>query len=134
MSALGKRTIEVPELFDSRPLGYAQCITAGDLIFVAGQGGDVDEHLQLVSTEFAPQARQALANVRRALAAAGATPADVTATTVYLTDMAHLREFGAIKAEVLPELEATSTAVGVSRLALPGMLIEMTAIAVRSRA
>lgn len=128
-----KQTVEVPGLFDSRPLGYAQCVAVGDLVFVAGQGGDLDERMQLVSAEFAPQARQALANVHRALEAAGATPADVTAVTVYLTDMANLRAYGAIKAEVLPELYAASTAVEVSRLALPGMLIEVTVTAVRSR-
>jgi enamine deaminase RidA (YjgF/YER057c/UK114 family) len=128
-----KQIIEVPGLFDSRPLGYEQCIAAGELVFVAGQGGDLDERMQLVSADFAPQVRQALANVRRALAAAGATPADVTAVTVYLTDMANLRAFGAIKAEALPDLRATSTAVEVSRLALPGMLVEVTVTAVRSR-
>jgi len=131
---MDKQIIDVPGLFDARPLGYAQCVIAGDLVFVAGQGGDVDAQMRLVSTEFAAQARQALANVRRALEAAGTTPGDVTAVTVYLTDMAHLREYGAIKAEVLPEMQATSTAVEVRRLALPGMLIEVTVTAVRTHA
>jgi enamine deaminase RidA (YjgF/YER057c/UK114 family) len=129
-----KQIIETPGLFDSRPLGYEQCVAVGELVFVAGQGGDLDERMQLVSAEFAPQARQALVNVRRALEAAGATPADVTAATVYLADMANLRTFGALKAEMLPELRATSTAVGVRALALPGMLVEVSVIAVRSRA
>jgi len=132
--AVEKQIIDVPGLFDARALGYAQCVAAGDLVFVAGQGGDVDGQLRLVSTEFAAQARQALANVRRALEAAGASPADVTAVTVYLTDMAHLREYGAIKAEALPEMLATSTAVEVRQLALPGMLVEVTVTAVRNRA
>lgn len=126
-----KQTVDVPGLFDSRPLGYIQCITAGNLVFIAGQGG-LDERVQLVSPEFGPQVRQALANIRRALEAAGATPADVTAVTIYLTDMAKLREYGAIKVEVLPEMQATSTAVEVTKLALPGMVIEITVTAVRS--
>ncbi len=127
-----KQIIDVPSPFDSRPRGYVQCVTAGDLVFVAGQNG-VDEHVQLVSPDFAPQARQALMNVRRALEAAGATPADVTAITVYLTDMADLRAFGAIKQEVMGEMEATSTAVEVSKLALPDMLVEVTVMAVRTK-
>ena len=48
--------VPVPDLFDARLLGYVQCVTAGDMVFVAGQGG-LDERLQLVSPEFAPQAR-----------------------------------------------------------------------------
>jgi 2-iminobutanoate/2-iminopropanoate deaminase len=126
-----KQIVDVPGLFDARPLGYVQCITVGDLVFVAGQGG-LDERVQLVSPEFGPQARHALLNVRRALEAAGASPADVTAVTIYLTDMANLRAYGAIKAEVLPEMQATSTAVEVAKLALPGMVVEVTVTAVRS--
>ena len=126
-----KRIVEVSGLFDSRPLGYAQCVTAGNLVFVAGQAG-LDERLQVVSPEFAPQARQALVNVRHALDAAGARPADIVVVTVYLTDICNLRSFGSIKHEVLGDIQATSTAVEVSALALPGLLVEVTVSAVRS--
>ena len=77
-----KQIVPTPGLYDSRPRGYIQCITAGDLIFVAGQVG-VDAQGQVVSSEFAAQAEQALTNVRIALEAAGATPADVTAITYH---------------------------------------------------
>jgi enamine deaminase RidA (YjgF/YER057c/UK114 family) len=125
-----RQIVAVPGLFDSRPFGYVQCVTVGELVFVAGQGG-LDERVQLVSSEFGPQARQALHNVGLALAAAGAGAADVTAVTIYLTDMANLRAFGAIRAEMMPEMQATSTAVEVTKLALPGMLVEVTVTAVR---
>lgn len=126
-----QRIVDVPGLFDARTFGYEQCVAVGELVFVAGQGGDLDGQFRLVSPEFDAQAREACANLGRALAAAGATPADVTALTVYVTDIANLRAFGAIRAETLPDLRATSTAVEVSRLALPGMLVEIAAIAVR---
>lgn len=124
-----KQIIEVPGLFDSRPLGFVQCVTVGGMIFVAGQTG-LDEHGQMAS-EFAGQLRQALLNVRRALEAAKARPEDVTAITVYLTDMGNLPAFRTIKQEVLGEINATSTAVGVSALAVPGMLVEVTVMAVQ---
>ena len=126
-----RQIVEVPGLFDARPLGFVQCVTVGPLIFIAGQGG-LNERFEIVSPDFEPQARHALDNVRRALEAAGATPADVAAVTVYLTDMANLRTFGAVRAEVLGEMQATSTAVAVSALAQPGMLVEVTVMAVRS--
>ncbi|HET7037255.1 MAG TPA: RidA family protein [Thermomicrobiaceae bacterium] len=126
----GKQIVSTPGLYDSRPRGYVQCITAGDLIFVAGQVG-VDAQGQVVSSEFAAQAEQALTNVRVALEAAGATPADVTAVTYYLTDMGNLPRLGPIRQRVLPGLEATSTALQISALARPELLIEVTVMAVR---
>lgn len=125
-----KQIVPTPGLYDSRPRGYIQCITAGDLIFVAGQVG-VDAQGQVVSSEFAAQAEQALTNVRIALEAAGATPADVTAITLYLTDMSNLPQLGPIRQRVLPGLEATSTALEISRLARPELLVEVTVMAVR---
>ncbi len=126
-----KRTVDVPGLFDSRPLGYAQCIRVGDLVFVAGQGG-LDAQFQVVSPEFAPQARQALRNVRLALEAAGAHPGDVTTLTAYFTDINNLQAYLAIEAEELGGMQATSTAVEVAKLALPEMTVEVTVTAVRS--
>lgn len=125
-----KQIVPTPGLYDSRPRGYIQCITAGDLIFVAGQVG-VDAQGQVVSSEFAAQAEQALTNVRIALEAAGASPADVTAITLYLTDMSNLPQLGPIRQRVLPGLEATSTALEISRLARPELLVEVTVMAVR---
>ena len=122
--------VDVPGLFDSRQRGFAQCVTAGDFVFVSGQGG-LDERFQLVSDQFAPQARQALLSVRMALEAAGASPATLTAVTIYLTDMSNLRDFNALKREIWGETRATSTAVAVSALAIPGMLVEVTVTAVK---
>jgi enamine deaminase RidA (YjgF/YER057c/UK114 family) len=130
---MAKQVVETPGLFDSRPRGYVQCITSGELVFVAGQVG-VDASGQVVSPEFAAQARQALQNVVAALEAAGVGPADITSLTVYLTDMARLREYSAIKQEVLGDIETTSTAIGVTALALPELQIEVTVMAVRGGA
>ncbi len=125
----GHQVVDVPGLFDARPLGYVQCVAAGGLIYVAGQGG-LNERLQVVSEEFAPQARQALLNVRMALEAAGASPENITAVTIYLTDMSNLRTFSALKQEIWGETQATSTAIAVAALAIPGMQVEVTVTAV----
>jgi 2-iminobutanoate/2-iminopropanoate deaminase len=128
-----KQAIVVPGLFDARQRGFEQCVVAGNLVFIAGQLG-VDERFELVSPEFEAQARQVLKNVRLALDAAGATPASITAMTVYYTDIANVRPFSAIRREVLgAEFASTSTAIGVTALALPGALIEITVTAVRDQ-
>ena len=128
---MAKQVIEVPGLFDARTRGYVQCITVGELVYVSGQVG-WDQQGQVVSTEFAPQARQALRNVVTVLEAAGARPEDITSLTLYLTDMTRLPEYRAIKDEVLGPIETTSTAVAVAALALPELQIEVTVTAVRS--
>jgi enamine deaminase RidA (YjgF/YER057c/UK114 family) len=59
-----------PEL--STPNGYSRVVIVSHrrLIFAAGQVG-MDEHRK-VATDFAPQAKQAFANLKMVLAAAGA--------------------------------------------------------------
>ena len=50
--------------------------------------------------------------------------------TVYLTDISTLPDFGRIKSEFIPGPQPASTAVEVSSLSLPGMMIEVEALAV----
>ena len=126
-----KQIVNVPGLGDSRPFAYAQCAVAGEFVFVAGQTG-VDERFNVVSSEFEPQARQALANVRRALQAAGADFGDIVTMTVYLADIRHAREFLEIRKELLGDELAPSALIGGASFVLPGLLVEVQATAVRS--
>ena len=123
--------LPVPGLFDTAAVGYAQVLTAGHLVFIAGQAG-LDEHFEVVSAGFADQTRQALRNLGHALHAAGCDYDSVVAVTVYLTDITHLGSYAEIRREIMGEAAPTSTAVEVSALALPGLHIEITAIALRS--
>lgn len=125
-----KQVVKVPELFDSSARAYEQCVVAGPLIFVAGQIGTVGT--ELASLEFEPQVRATFANVEHALRAAGATLEDLVSVTVHLTDARRMDEFLAIRSDVLKGNFATSTMVAVDKLYEPEMLIEITAIAVRS--
>lgn len=113
----------VPGLFDTARLGYAQVLVAGDLVFVAGQAG-LDERFEVVSGEFADQARLAFSNLGHALHAADCTYASVVALTVYLTDIGQMQTYADIRREVMGEAVPTSTLVEVSALALPGLHIE----------
>jgi enamine deaminase RidA (YjgF/YER057c/UK114 family) len=116
------------------PQSYTHVIaaTGGRLVFVAGQAAD-DAHGQLVGDgDLAAQARQAFANLGRALAAAGARPDQVTKITIYVVH--HQTEFLPIISEariaVFGDHKPTDTLVGVETLAEPGYLIEVDAIAV----
>ena len=116
-----------------RPPTYTQ-VTVGRgnrIIFVSGQVG-VDAQGAVVSPDLEAQARQAYANVRTALAAAGAGVADVAKLTTYVVDYhQELRSVvSAARQEVFGEQLPASTLVGVAALALPEYLIEVEAMAV----
>jgi 2-iminobutanoate/2-iminopropanoate deaminase len=127
-----QRFIDVEGLPDSRHWGYAQAVVAGDLIFVAGQGGQ-DEDGRLVSLEFEAQARRTFENIERALRSVGAEVADLVAMTAFITDWRYGPTLAEVRKEFLGENLVTDAMVGVTQLALPEMLVEVQSVAVRAR-
>ncbi|MEU9391808.1 RidA family protein [Streptomyces sp. NPDC048324] len=103
----------------------------GRLVAVAGQIA-VDEDGKLVGAgDPEAQARQVFENLRRCLAAAGASFDDVVKLTYFVTDMAHMPAIRAARAEHIPDdrLPAAS-AVQVAALVRPEFLLEIEALAV----
>jgi 2-iminobutanoate/2-iminopropanoate deaminase len=106
---------------------YSQAVRAGDLLFTAGQIG-----LDLASGQLAEgleaQTRQALANLRAILAAAGSSMDQVVKTTIFLADMGDFARVNAIYGEAFsaaPPARSTVQAAGLPR----GALVEIEAIA-----
>ena len=99
-------------------------------IYVGGQNG-VDAAGELVSSDVAAQSRRALENAGVALAAAGATFADVVQWNVLLVADADLdAAYGAIGPMLAgPGAPALVTAARVAGLGVPGALIEVGAVA-----
>lgn len=127
--------IQPEGLFPSARFGFTQVVASspGKLVFVSGQVA-WDRELNLIGgDDLAAQAEQALENLRTALAAAGASPADVTALRVYIVDYqpADAAKLGAPFARFFEAAEPpASTWVGVQSLAAPGLRIEIEAQAV----
>ena len=61
-------------------------------------------------------------------AAAGATPADVVKVSVFLTDVDDRPRINPLRQEFFGSARPASTLVEVSRLPVPGMLVEMEAV------
>jgi 2-iminobutanoate/2-iminopropanoate deaminase len=101
-------------------------VRAGGLVFVSGQTPRDPATGEIVGVTVAAQSRQTLNNVRRVLAAAGATLADVVSVTVYLADVADWDEFNTVYRSYFREPYPTRTAVGA---ALRGILVEVSAVA-----
>ncbi len=118
----------------STPRGYSHVVAAsGQMVFVAGQIA-LDKQGAIVGAgDLRAQTRQVLENVKAALAAAGATFADVVKLNTYVVGLnadalAAIRE---VRSQYLPaENPPASTLVGVTALAMDGLLIEIEAVAV----
>ncbi len=103
----------------------------GRFVAVSGQLA-LDEDGKLVGEgDPAVQARQVFENLRRCLAAAGATFDDVVKLTYFVTDMAHLPAIREARAAHIPDDRLpASSAVQVASLVRPEFLMEVEAFAV----
>jgi enamine deaminase RidA (YjgF/YER057c/UK114 family) len=102
---------------------------AKSVIFLAGQG-PVTPDGQVLDGDFEAQARLTFENMRTVLAQSGATFDSVVKLTAYFTDISKLRDYAKVRNEFIVSNAPASTALEVSSLALPGMTIEVEAIAV----
>lgn len=126
---MAKRVIEVEGLGDPRGYSYSNAVVSGPLVFLAGQCG-IDEDYDVVSNEFEPQARQALARIKAGIEAAGGTLRDITTMTVFITDVRYGRIFTSIRKEVFGDEFPASALITVSQLMPEGALVEVQAIGV----
>jgi enamine deaminase RidA (YjgF/YER057c/UK114 family) len=133
MTAPSITRINPPEL--GAPPGYSHVVevSAGRIIFIAGQTA-LDRAGNVVGKgDFAKQAAQVFDNLTIALRASRCTPAHLVKLTVFLTDMNNLGTYREARnrffATVTPPAAPAVTLVEVSRLYGPEFLIEIEAIA-----
>src|SRR5947207_2752309 len=105
---------------------YSPAVRAGGFVFVSGQIPRDPVTGELVGDHVESQTRQVLANVQRALEAAGASLADVVSMVVYLADIDDWGRFNSVYKEVMSAPYPTRTAVGAN---LRGITIEISAVA-----
>jgi 2-iminobutanoate/2-iminopropanoate deaminase len=107
---------------------YSPVVAGGDLVYTAGQVG-FDANGELVEGGIVEQTRQALENVRTALAAAGCSLDDVLKVNAYLADLGEFDGFNEVYRTFFSAPYPARTTVGVS---LPGaIVVEIEAVARR---
>ena len=115
--------------------GYSHVVSVSGerTVYIAGQIA-LDAEGNIVGRgDLGAQARQVFKNLQAALAAAGATFADVVKMNTYVVnlDPANLAPIREARAAFLPQANPpASTLVGVTQLAMEGLLIEVEMIAV----
>jgi enamine deaminase RidA (YjgF/YER057c/UK114 family) len=116
-----------------RSVGYSQVamVTAGRIVFVAGQVA-LDSAGRVVGPgEFGAQARQVFDNLDAALRAVGGRFDDVIKLNGYFLDLADLPAFREVRDRYVNlEHPPASTAIQVPRLFRPEFLVEVEAVAV----
>lgn len=134
MSQTEVLTISNPEgLYDPSPFYSQLAVVEGGarLIFVAGQAGEYPDGTR--STDFKAQVVQTFKNIETALAAAGATIANVAKMTILIVDHSperlthYIEEFNRVWGD---HPKPACTVIPVPMLALEEMLFEIEVTAV----
>src|SRR5262245_45901737 len=111
---------------------------AGELVVVAGQVGMTADG-RAAGADVGSQTKQALENVRAVVEAAGCTMRDVVRLQTFLTRSEDIAGFMAARQDVFPGYfpDGTyppNTPLVVSRLVRPELLVEVEAMAMRTKA
>lgn len=102
-------------------------------IYIGGQNAVTADGALVGGDDVVAQTEQVMANLRVALAAAGATVHDLVMVTVLLVEGVDLNQAYPVAVAALAGAAPLVTAMRVAGLAVPGALIEVSAIAAVSR-
>jgi enamine deaminase RidA (YjgF/YER057c/UK114 family) len=118
-----RRLISQGSRFEAE-IGYSRAVVDGDWVHVAGTTG-FDYASMTIAADVVAQCRQALANIRAALAEAGASFDDVVRVHYYLIDAADFPSCFPLLREAFGVSRPAATMLVVAGLADPAMKIEI---------
>lgn len=122
-----RQELKIPGL--NQPIShYTDAVRFGNLLFISGIGPLAEDGSLVGRDDVVEQTRQIFRNMQKALSAAGATFADVLKVTVFLTDVDDRTKINPVRQEHFGSARPASTLVEVSRLAIPGMKVEIEAV------
>jgi reactive intermediate/imine deaminase len=125
---VSRRELRVPGL--PEPIShYADAVLAGGVLYISGIVPVNADGVVVAPGDVVAQARQVFSLMGRVLEAAGAAPADVAKVTVYLLHVDDRPRINPVRQEFFGAARPASTLVEVSRLAVPGALLEIEAVA-----
>jgi enamine deaminase RidA (YjgF/YER057c/UK114 family) len=108
-------------------IGYSRAVRVGAHIHVSGTTATDASGSIVGAGDAHAQTMQAIANIRRALEALGASLNDVVRTRIYLTNMSHWKDVGRAHGEIFGKIRPATSMVEVSALIDDKMLVEIEA-------
>ena len=129
---LPREEVRVPGL--NEPLShYTDVVRCGDFAWLSGSGS-FDEDMNIVGPDDpVKQVERTMLNLQMGLEACGMSFADCVRVVLYLTDVSHRAEIAGVRQTFHGSHKPTATMIGVPNLAVPGMLMEIEAIAYKPR-
>ncbi|HEY0351175.1 MAG TPA: RidA family protein, partial [Gemmatimonadales bacterium] len=126
----GNRYINPPGLV--KPTGYTHVVVAADgrTVYIAGQVAFDTAGKVVGEGNFKAQAEQVYGNLKKALASAGATFADLVKTTTLITDVKNVPALREIRTRYLDPQHPPANTLIVATLVRPELLLEIEAVAV----
>ncbi len=109
-------------------VGYSRAVRVGNVVEVAGttaQDGDT-----VTGTDAYAQTRRVLEKIGEALAAAGASFADVVRTRMFVTDISQWEAIGRAHGEVFGDIRPAASMLEIKALIDPRLLVEIEATAI----
>lgn len=107
---------------------YCDAVAFGNMLFISGLA-PLDENLNVIGgDDVAAQAEAIFSSMDKILKAAGATFSDVLKVTVLLTDVNDRTKINPVRQKYFGSARPASTLFEVSRLAIPGMKVEIEAV------
>ena len=113
-------------------VGYSRAVRKGPFISITGTLGCDKDGRIIGEGDAYTQTVAALETIVETLEKAGATPADVVRTRMFVTDIDQWEDIGRAHAEFFGDVKPATTMVQVSRLITPEALVEIEADAIVS--
>jgi 2-iminobutanoate/2-iminopropanoate deaminase len=115
-----------------KPVGpYSPAMIFERLVFVSGQGATDPGTGTFAGLDVETQTEQVFRNIRTILDAAGTDLSHVLRCGVYLVDMRDFEQMNAVYARVFGSHRPARTTVQVASLPVPGLRVEIDAVAYR---
>jgi reactive intermediate/imine deaminase len=123
-----RQEISVPGL--NPPIShYCDAVRFGNMLFISGMA-PLDADLNVIGgDDVVAQAEAVFAALDKILKQAGASFADILKVTVLLTDVNDRAKINPVRQKYFGSTKPASTLFEVSRLAVPGMKVEIEAVA-----
>ena len=113
-------------------VGYSRAVQVGDHIEIAGTVAS-DENGIVAAGDAYGQSKFIIRKISDVLEKAGFSLKDVVRTRMFVTDISRWEEFGRAHGEFFKDIKPVTSMIEVKGLIDPGYLIEIEAVAIKSK-